>query len=227
MKVRLHTERIRFRKDDIDASPAGQRDIIARRIAGSGRMIQEGDWPEILEDRGATLRGGAWHSHSAAAPSAGAVPHQERGAARPWLPSAKSAWARSKKEEAGYNTFLLKEDKGSVILIDLLTDSGTSAISDLQWSAMLRGNEDYAGSRSYYRLEKAVQEVYGWQEVVPTPGERGGEASVSTIYIKPLLEQYPGIRSMSRRTCTSPRPESTSCGRGGVFLDVIIDEARA
>ncbi len=116
--------------------------------------------------------------------------------------------------EAGYNTFLLRSED---VYIDLLTDSGTSAMSDLQWSALMRGDEAYAGSRSFYELEAAVREAYGFRHVVPTHQGRGAENLLSRILIKP------GHVIPQNMYFTTTRAHQEM--NGGRFVDVIIDEA--
>jgi tyrosine phenol-lyase len=116
--------------------------------------------------------------------------------------------------EAGYNTFLLRSKD---VYIDLLTDSGTSAMSDHQWAGMMLGDEAYAGSRNFYHLEGAVQEHYGYRYVVPTHQGRGAEHILSQIAIKPG-QLVPGNMYF---TTTRLHQELA----GGTFVDVIIDEA--
>jgi tyrosine phenol-lyase len=116
--------------------------------------------------------------------------------------------------EAGYNTFLLRSED---VYIDLLTDSGTSAMSDRQWAGMMLGDEAYAGSANYYHLEQAVQQYYGYRYLVPTHQGRGAEHLISQAFIK--KGQYvPGNMYF---TTTRLHQELA----GGIFADVIIDEA--
>jgi tyrosine phenol-lyase len=117
-------------------------------------------------------------------------------------------------EEAGYNTFLLRS---ADVYIDLLTDSGTSAMSDRQWAGMMLGDEAYAGSNNFYRLEKAIQDYYGYQHMVPTHQGRGAEHLLSQTAIKPG-QFVPGNMYF---TTTRLHHELA----GGTFVDVIIDEA--
>jgi tyrosine phenol-lyase len=116
--------------------------------------------------------------------------------------------------DAGYNTFLLRSQD---VYIDLLTDSGTSAMSDRQWAGMMLGDEAYAGSANFYHLESAVQAVYGYRYVVPTHQGRGAENILSKCMIQPG-DYVPGNMYF---TTTRAHQELA----GATFVDIIIDEA--
>ena len=117
-------------------------------------------------------------------------------------------------KEAGYNTFLINSED---VYIDLLTDSGTNAMSDKQWGGMMIGDEAYAGSRNFHHLEETVQDIFGFKHLVPTHQGRGAENLLSRIAIKP--GQYvPGNMYF---TTTRYHQEAN----GGIFVDIINDDA--
>ena len=117
-------------------------------------------------------------------------------------------------KEAGYNTFLLKSED---VYIDLLTDSGTNSMSDRQWGAFMTGDEAYAGSKSYYKLEEAIQKYYGYKYIIPTHQGRAAENILSKILIK-KGDVIPGNMYF---TTTRLHQELA----GGTFTDIIIDDA--
>ncbi len=117
-------------------------------------------------------------------------------------------------KEAGYNTFLLRSED---VYIDLLTDSGTNAMSDNQWAGMMIGDEAYAGSRSFYTLWDKVKKYYGMPYFVPTHQGRAAEHLVSKILIKP------GDYIAGNMYFTTTRLHQELAG--ATFVDIIIDEA--
>ena len=117
-------------------------------------------------------------------------------------------------QEAGYNTFLLKSED---VFIDLLTDSGTSAMSDNQWAGLMLGDEAYAGARNFYNLEKAVQDVLGYRFLVPTHQGRAAEHLMYSYLVKPG-QLVPRNMYFTTSKVHVELP-------GGKMVDVIIDEA--
>ncbi len=122
---------------------------------------------------------------------------------------------QSLMKSAGYNVFNLPADK---IYIDLLTDSGTSAMSDNQWAGIMQGDESYAGSRNYYHFEDTVRKIFGFSHVIPTHQGRVAE----NLLFSTILKKGDVIPNNSHFDTTRANVEYN----GGKAVDLVIKEAK-
>jgi tyrosine phenol-lyase len=223
MKVFVNLSEASFRKSDGELTDEQKLEILQKRMAGSSQAVRPGDSLDDMK-KFLTMRKPKDGPALVAAPVHPREPYRVKAVElRGKFPTYETRYEAIQK--AGYNTFLLTEKEKPVIYIDLLTDSGTSAMSDRQWAGMMMGNEDYAGSRSFYPLEASVKDIYGWKEVIPTHQGRGAEHILSSIYIKPLLEQYPGDTIYVPKNMYFTTTKVHIIKAGGTFVDIIIDEA--
>ncbi|MDZ7671979.1 MAG: tryptophanase [Halanaerobiales bacterium] len=117
-------------------------------------------------------------------------------------------------KRAGYNLFSLKSDE---VFIDLLTDSGTNAMSDNQWAGIMKGDESYAGSRNFYHLEETVEDIFNYPYIVPTHQGRGAEQVLFPL----MIEKGNYVLSNMHFDTTKAHVEIA----GGIAKNFVIDEA--
>ncbi len=122
---------------------------------------------------------------------------------------------RKVMEESGYNVFNIPAEK---IYIDLLTDSGTSAMSDHQWAGLMQGDESYAGSRNYYHFESTIKDIFGFEYVIPTHQGRVAE----NLLFSTVCNSDSVIPNNTHFDTTRANVEHN----GALAVDLVVDEAK-
>jgi tryptophanase len=117
--------------------------------------------------------------------------------------------------EAGYNTFLLKNLD---IFLDMLTDSGVNAMSENQYAAMLQADDSYAGSETFYRLERVLSDIFGMKHFLPAHQGRAAEHIISQVLVKPKSYALMNYHFTTTKAHIS--------NKGGIVEELIIDEGR-